>query len=248
MTDNHFKIVIPMYNVEKWVETTVKSVKGQNYDNFHCIIIDDISTDNTVNIVSSLIEDDDRFTLIINKEKKYAMQNIYEGTNATNPKPDDIIINLDGDDWLAHRGVLERLNEVYNSGDVLATYGNHTNYPDGEPPFPIFPYPEEVVKNNLYRQFRYLGSHLRSYKYKVFNSIDINDFKDEDGNWIKMTADVAIMIPICELARERAKFIEDVLYVYNNSNPINDYKVDHSLQHGLEQKIRLGKKYERLEV
>ena len=70
MTENHFKVVIPMYNVEKWVETTIKSVMLQSYSNFRCILVDDMSTDDTVDVVSSLIESDDRFTLVVNKKKK----------------------------------------------------------------------------------------------------------------------------------------------------------------------------------
>ena len=50
--DNHFKIIVPLYNVEKWIKRCLRSIKLQTYKNFECIIIDDISTDNSVSIIS----------------------------------------------------------------------------------------------------------------------------------------------------------------------------------------------------
>ena len=54
----HFKIITPMYNVEQWIETTIQSVKNQNYENFQCVLVDDISTDKTVEMVKTLIKGD----------------------------------------------------------------------------------------------------------------------------------------------------------------------------------------------
>ena len=76
---NHFKIIVPMYNVEQWIEKNINSIKSQGYEEFQCILIDDISTDNTVSRVKELVKDDDRFVLHVNTEKKFALQNIYEG-------------------------------------------------------------------------------------------------------------------------------------------------------------------------
>ena len=56
MHNNHFKIIVPLYNVEKWISLCIRSVKRQEYQNFECILIDDISTDNTVQIIKKEIE------------------------------------------------------------------------------------------------------------------------------------------------------------------------------------------------
>ena len=44
-------IVIPVYNVERYVEACIQSVIGQNYANKEIVIVDDGSTDDTLNIV-----------------------------------------------------------------------------------------------------------------------------------------------------------------------------------------------------
>ena len=92
--NNHFKIIIPLYNVEKWIKVCLLSVKRQDYKNFECIIVDDISTDSSVKIIKQIIEGDDRFRLVINKEKKYALKNIYEAILLSKPKDEDVIVTL----------------------------------------------------------------------------------------------------------------------------------------------------------
>ena len=97
---NKFKIVVPMYNVERWVSNTINSIKKQNYENFECVVIDDMSTDSSFSIVENLIKDDNRFYLVKNTEKKFALRNIYEGIEYLTPDDQDIIVTVDGDDWL----------------------------------------------------------------------------------------------------------------------------------------------------
>jgi hypothetical protein len=54
------------------------------------------------------------------------------------------------------------------------------------------------------------------------------------------------MFPMLEMSGSRAKFISEVLYIYNAANPINDCKVDRQLQRSLETAIRIQKRYDRL--
>ena len=51
--NSHFKIIVPLYNVQEWIKLCLRSIKGQTYRNFECIIIDDISTDNSVEIITT---------------------------------------------------------------------------------------------------------------------------------------------------------------------------------------------------
>lgn len=239
----NFKIIVPMYNVEDWVETTIKSVLEQTYKNYSCVIIDDMSTDESVSVVKNLIKDDNRFNLIINNEKKYALQNIVEGIDYNGCDDEDIIITLDGDDWLANKNVLQKLVDYYSSNDIWLTYGNHTNFPDGEPYWPLFKYPDEIVQSNNFRNFRFLASHLRTFKYKLWKNINKSDLLDKDGKYFQTAWDLAIMFPMLEMCKDKFLFIDEVMYVYNNKNPLNDYKLYHQLQLKTEMLLRTKTKY-----
>lgn len=232
-----------MYNVEDWVETTITSLKEQTHENYDCVILDDLSTDSSVKIVSSLIENDSRFKLIVNKDKKFALKNIIDGIKILNPEKEDVIVTLDGDDWLSNKNVLSRVAEEYTSKDVWLTYGNHTNFPDGEPYWPLFRYPDSVVQTNSFRKFRFLASHLRTFKFKLWQNVKEQDLQDEDGNYFQTAWDLAMMFPMLEMCGNRFSFIEDVLYVYNNKNPLNDYKIYQQLQIKTDMMLRMKPSY-----
>lgn len=241
------KIVIPFYNVENWIKTCIDSLKSQNFKDFKCILIDDISNDSSFEIAKQSISDDPRFTLIKNEEKKFALRNIYEGIQLLNPEPDDIIVTIDGDDWLASPDSLEIVNRYYlQSPETLITYGTYIEFPSGIRPFNVTAYPKEVIESRTFRQDIWRASHLRTFKYKLWKSIDIEDLKDSSGNFYRMTGDLAFMFPMLEMAGDRIKFIQEILYCYNVSNPMNDHKVNHSLQLKLEREIRGRKKYDLL--
>ena len=56
-------IIIPVFNRESIVLETLQSIKNQVYSNWECIIIDDGSTDATLDVISKFITDDNRFML-----------------------------------------------------------------------------------------------------------------------------------------------------------------------------------------
>ena len=74
-----------MYNVEKWIQTTIRSVMAQTYANYEVIIVDDISTDNSCDKVKELIGVDSRFQLVENKKKRFALENIVRGIKMLTP-------------------------------------------------------------------------------------------------------------------------------------------------------------------
>ncbi len=241
-----FKVVIPMYNISKWIEKTVGSIMEQKYKNFEAIIIDDISTDNSFELVHELTKDDDRFTVIKNTEKKFALRNIYEGIERLSPDPDDIIVTLDGDDWLATPLVLAKLAQFYSRNDCWLTYGSYMEYPSGiRGPF-AKQIPSHVVESASYRTHEWCSSHLRTFKYGLWSEINRDDLLDKEGNFYRMAWDLAFMLPMLEMSGERAMHIPDMLYVYNVGNPLNDHKVDNSYQIRLEHEIRSKPKYSRL--
>jgi len=62
-------IVTPCYNCEEYIASTIESVLNQTYDNFEMIIVDDISTDKTTDIIKKYQKKDKRIKLIVLEEK-----------------------------------------------------------------------------------------------------------------------------------------------------------------------------------
>jgi teichuronic acid biosynthesis glycosyltransferase TuaG len=70
MEDIKISIITPIFNAEKWIKTTINSVKAQSYKNWEHILVDDCSTDQSFEIISEIISNDDRFIYIRNKVNK----------------------------------------------------------------------------------------------------------------------------------------------------------------------------------
>ncbi len=243
-----FYFIIPGYNVSDWIQKCVTSIKRQDYKNYFVMYIDDVSTDDTVEIYDSLTPDDCGFTnfeKIVNKEKSYALKGISNAIKTLNIEKEDVIIVLDADDWLSSPDVLSYLNTVYQKQDCWMTYGSYMYYPYGDIGVEPSDYPQDVVENNLYREDDWRASHLRTFKKKLWDKIDQQDLVDEDGEYYKTAYDQAMMLPMLEMARERAKYIPEVLHVYNRANAINVDKQKQKQQYETMLRIRKQKKYKR---
>ena len=64
MDEVAFSIVVPIYNVEKYLEKCVNSIINQDYKNFELILVDDGSPDGCGVICDDYARKDDRITVI----------------------------------------------------------------------------------------------------------------------------------------------------------------------------------------
>jgi hypothetical protein len=103
------------------------------------------------------------------------------------------------------------------------------------------------VKNNTYRENTWRASHMRSFKGKIWDKINLDCLKDENGNYYSTAYDQAIMLPLLELAAERAFFVKEIMYAYNRQNPNNVDKIKQKIQFETAQAIRRRKKYTRID-
>lgn len=212
--DKQFIIVILSYNNAAYYQKNILSVAAQKYQKYHVIYVDDCSTDGTADLVDAFIHVcgiADKVTLIRNSENKNATRNLYEVVHQC---PDDtVIVTLDGDDWFATNTVLDELNLAYQDDNVWMTYGNYTCFYGGGIYCGVFP--REVIATNDYRKHGWISSHVRTYYAWLFKKIRREDLMYE-GKFFPTCVDQATMYPLLELSGGRFKFINKVLYIYNN--------------------------------
>jgi len=241
-----FNVVVPFYNCEPWILKCLESVYYQNYSNFQCFIIDDVSTDKSSKKIKDFISDKDNFTLITNKDKKFALSNIARVLNGDDLSGEDVNIILDGDDWLSSYNVLSYLDKVYTEEGSYMTYGTYIYYPQGKIGVEPSEYPEQVIKDNLFRQDAWRASHLRTFKHHLWQRLSMDDLKDKDGNYYQTAYDQALMLPLLEMSSERSKYLDKIMHVYNRTNPLNVDKVKQQLQYNTSLEIRNKKPYKRV--
>ena len=102
-----FSVIVPVYNVEKYLECCLNSLMEQTYINWEAILIDDGSTDNSSSICDKYAIRDNRFLVVHQKNKGAAIaKNI-----GLNLAKGDIITFLDSDDYVEK----EWLQVIYNT-------------------------------------------------------------------------------------------------------------------------------------
>tara|TARA_R110000737_G_scaffold350854_1_gene391157 strand:+ start:218 stop:1390 length:1173 start_codon:yes stop_codon:yes gene_type:complete len=239
-----YAFIVPAYNSESWIHKTLATIAAQKCQNFECYIGDDMSTDDTTKIIQEVVDTDPRFKLIKNQEKKYALKNISDLVDEAQLSDEDIIIILDGDDWLTNWYVLDSLNEVYSNG-ALATFGSFLEYPTGRIGIEASAYPDSVIENNTFREDTWRASHLKTLKYKVWKDINKKDFLNQAGEYYDSSYDQAVMLPVLEMCGPRAVYLPKILCVYNVGNPNAVVKSRQNKQHKNMLDIRSKKVYTR---
>jgi len=242
-----FVIVVPSYNNERWCEENIKTALAQNYNKYRIIFTDDNSTDGTFNKVRNVVEASGKATkctLIKNERRMGALTNLY--TMIHSCADDEIVLTLDGDDWFPDGDVLNKLDRVYASRDVWITYGQYQNSNDGGRGV-AKPYAQHVIDSNGFRTAEWGASHLRTFYSWLFKSIRKEDLM-YNGEFLQMTWDLGFMLPMLEMAGTHSKYVNDILYVYNLDNPINDHKVNRNMQASLDRYVRTLPRYKRVQA
>ena len=80
----------------------------------------------------------------------------------------------------------------------------------------------------------------------MWKNLNQDDLKDDKGKYYTMAYDQAIMLPLLEMSAERSRYIEDIMYVYNKTNPLNVDKIKAKQQFDTAQEIRKKERYKRL--
>lgn len=110
-------IVVPVYNAKKCIADTIMSVKKQTYDNWELWLVDDGSTDGTVEIMKQF-EEDTRIHVIGNTEKKGAAGARNSGVNNSTGR---YLAFLDADDLWREDKLAKQLDFI-KKNDAAFTF------------------------------------------------------------------------------------------------------------------------------
>ena len=237
-----FNIIVPVFNAEKYLVKCLNSIIKQSYKNFQVRVVDDCSTDSSYEVASTICDNYENFYISKNPRRLGALNNIYESLSLNIKEPSKTIdILLDGDDYLYSGDVLNIVYEKYLNANCLITYGSHLSSRGVQGK----KYPSFVRNFNLYRNYFWYASHLKTFRHDLWLSINPKDLLDKNNQYYSVAWDLALMFPMLEMAGNRQEFIKDLLYVYNDQNPICDHKIRRKEQLLAAREIRNKKRYKK---
>ena len=120
-------IIVPIYNIEEYLERCIYSLLKQSYKNIEIILVDDGSTDNCAQICDRFASADYRIK-VIHKSNGGLVSARKAGVMMASG---DYIINVDGDDWIESNRVQELVENGISSGaDMVYMSGISRDFED----------------------------------------------------------------------------------------------------------------------
>lgn len=118
-------VILPVFNEERYIEKAIGSVLNQSIDDFELIVVNDGSTDNTIDVIRGF--DDERIKVVNQTNQGPGASR----NNALRIASGDYVMFLDGDDWYCGDALKTAYDEVKSRNADISIF-QIIKYHDGE--------------------------------------------------------------------------------------------------------------------
>ena len=207
---NKFYVLVPIYNFENFLNICILSILQQSYKNWFCFLFDDGSTDKSNKICDLYVKKYPNYFKYIKLDNKnngpayskcYGIQEIKKVCN-----DEDIMIIIDGDDYLINKDAFSIINKRYIETKCLATFGSYKGKFD-----------EMKNKVNMlsYSRKNWFYMPPRTCKCLLLKNFKENDFKYKNKEWLQKATDAVFFCNIIEwIGIKKVEYVKDILYQY----------------------------------
>lgn len=217
---SRFVFIAPMYNASSTLGQMLHSVCGQSYNNWKIVLVDDCSSQEEIEkenwiitgfktLLQRLGQDPEKIQVVWNSEgrgKQWEVSNVLHGISMCDD--DDIVCRIDADDWLTELDALKYLDALYDQSGADALWTAHRwGFTDQNISGPMKPGADPY-------SHPWVSSHLKTFRKRLLNGVNDENFRGPDGNYIRRAGDQAIYLPALKNARIRG-FVPRVMYHYN---------------------------------
>lgn len=198
-----FSIIVPIYNKEQCLEKFIRNFKKQTFTDYELILVDDGSTDSSLDIMKRYSESDSRIKVVKSNQNSgiyMARRNGFENSSGK------YIWNIDPDDSLSSDSVLEKAHKYLNDHEVeVFEFGFFLNFDDSF----TQEIRDEITENLLVYNGAIDGENIvhtllkeGKFRNNVWNKIIMRDSLFniyegiDDKSWIVMAEDMLISFPL----------------------------------------------------
>ena len=219
-----FNIIIPVYNVGRLCATTILNVLHMDYENYRITLIDDASTDNTLQVCLAFQKlAPDKISVLRSDANRGPTHSVRLGCSYT--RDDEIVVQVDGDgdfirtDILKHYDICFRNPETWLCGAMVEKYSQGTNAANYDMP----------IGKAFTRKDGVCHFHPRAWRKWLYFKVPFYHLVNpETGQLWRHGSDCSFLWPMWELAGpDRIVFIPFTAYWHNHDNPLNTWKTDH---------------------
>ena len=178
--DGLVSIIMPSWNTGKFIAESIQCVIDQTYTNWELLIVDDCSTDNTDDVVSTF--KDDRIKIFHNEKNSGAA---LTRNKALREARGEWIAFLDSDDlWMPEK--LEHQIKFMKDNAYVLSYTEYEKIDEESNPLNIHVSGPDVVNKHKIYNYDYIGQLTMMYSTKEFGLIQIKDIKKNNDYAIRL--------------------------------------------------------------
>lgn len=199
-----FSVLVANYNNGKFFRTCYDSIIAQTYTNWEVIILDDRSTDNSLEIIKNIIGEDSRFKIFENTENS--------GVGITKSKlielaDGDICGFVDPDDAITSNALSSSIKVFEKNKDVVLTYTKFAKCDENLQPLQVPKIAQQVINNSPYFFNCPVNIvHFVCFRKEVYNQTEKMNTK------MKIAEDQDLYLKMYE--KGKVKFINETNYLY----------------------------------
>lgn len=176
-----FSIILPIYNVERYVAQCIKSILKQSYADFELICVNDCTQDNSMQIIEKFAQHDSRVK-IINLEKNMGLghaRNI--GIKNAVGK---YLLCVDSDDWIETFS-LQKIYDAFNNSDTDSVWFKYLRY-DEDYGLACFDYDNNIFLHTTEQNLTIEPSYIFMYAGYAWNKVyKLENVKKYDMKWLE---------------------------------------------------------------
>ncbi len=242
--EKKISIIIPIYNVEKYLPTCVESILQQTYKNLEVILVDDGSPDRCPVICDELAQKDDRIRVIHQKNKGLSGA---RNTGIDNAQGDYLIF-VDSDDTVEQTLVEELYTYAEKWNCAIVACGRNYIFEDGQivckiahDESKVYGFEEAMQEMNSFRLFD-MSAWAKIYRKELFE-----DIRFPEG---KLSEDYYIMYKLFDKA-QTIGYVAKPLYNYlqRQSSISRNKKINHDFADAAKKQMEfLDDKYPQMSV
>ncbi|MEB4763042.1 glycosyltransferase family 2 protein [Chryseobacterium indologenes] len=198
-----FSILIAHYNNGKYFKDCYQSLISQSYENWEVIIVDDASTDDSVEVIQSMIKDDPRFRLYYNSVNRGCG---FTKRECMKYAEGEICAYLDPDDALYPEALEKTVGEFVDNDAIVAVYSQMMLCNDTLIPDKIFASTKQIYNSRYFFNCPIQFAHFFTFKKEIYSKTSGINPK------LKSAVDQDLYLKILEFGD--VQYLKEPLYLY----------------------------------
>lgn len=195
-------IIVPVYNVEKYILKCLESIKNQSMKDFECLIIDDGSKDNSIKIAEDFIKGDERFKIYHKENGGLSDARNYGIDKASG----EYLAFIDSDDYIEESFIEDTYKMAKEYDSDIVCFDMYYLWPDGSKTISL----GADFEHSNYQDNKDIIFINNSSNNKIYRSSFMKDKRFVKGMWYE---DLAV-IPVWLSKANNISHVSKPLYYY----------------------------------